>query len=180
MSEINLCKMTKSLARIYYRDFQNDPVMFTDPAKFQPYVYSPERSDACVDRYASLGREFLAVMLDGRPIGEVVLKNFDREAKSCTLGIHLQNDAVKDCGYGTAAEILALEYAFGTLGMETVYADALSRNARSQHVLKKVGFVKTHTDDAFHYYRCDRSGWHSPRLGQIPKEPLEEASAVAP
>lgn len=162
MSSIKLCKMTRGLARAYYQGFEMDPDLFMDPAAFQPYVYSEQKSDATVERYERLGRVFLAVMRDGTPIGEVILKKIDQERKHCTLGICLQNDSVKGRGYGTQAEILALEYAFDEMGMETVYADALRGNTRSQHVLKKVGFVETHEDDAFIYYRCDRSVWRKP------------------
>lgn len=103
-------------------------------------------------------------MLDQEPIGEIVLKNIDMEAKHCTLGIHMKNDSFKNQGYGTCAEILALQYAFQELGMVTVFADAVLKNARSQHVLKKVGFMETHRDDTFHYYRCDSANWCLPQL----------------
>ena len=90
-------------------------------------------------------------------MGELQLKHLDPENRTCTLSIHLQNDAVKSRGYGTAAEKLALEYAFVTLGLEAVYADAAAGNLRSQHVLEKAGFVFLQEDDGFRYYRCSRS-----------------------
>lgn len=161
---IRLCKMTKELARQYYKLFEMDPDMFMDMSKFQPYIYSEERCDATVERYQQLGRVYLAVMLDKEPIGEVILKNIDKEKKHCTLGIHMRNDSVKNKGYGTQAEILALQYAFHELGMVTVFADAILKNARSQHVLKKVGFIETHQDETFHYYRCDKANWKAPKL----------------
>ena len=71
------------------------------------------------------------------------------------MGIHLQNDAVKEKGYGTQAERLILQYAFNELGMVAVNADAVLKNTRSQHVLEKVGFCYTHEDDTFKYYRCE-------------------------
>ena len=70
---------------------------------------------------------------------------------------------IYDQGFGTQAEILALEYAFQNLKMEIVYADALLNNHRSQHVLMKAGFRETHRDDAFVYYRCDRADCHDCR-----------------
>lgn len=164
MNHIKLCKMTKELARTYYQGFELDPDLFLDWSKFQPYVYSPEKSDATVDRYQQLGRVFLAVMRNDTPIGEVILKAIDHEQKHCTLGISLQSDSVKGLGYGTRAEILALEYAFEQMGMETVFADTILTNTRSQHVLEKVGFVETVSDDTFRYYRCDKSLWKRPEL----------------
>lgn len=154
-----LAPMTKELARQYYSEFVMDPDLFLDPKDFRPYVYSPESSDARVERYASLGRVFLAVMLDGTPIGEVVLKKIDQEQKCCTMGISLVNDRYKNRGIGTEAEKLTLRYAFEQMDMETVFADALITNLRSRHVLKKVGFREIRQDAEFVYYRCDKATW---------------------
>ena len=156
---ISLTPMTIELARQYYSEFVMDPDLFLDPKDYKPYVYSPESSDERVQRYAALGRIFLAVTLDGKPIGEVVLKQIDHGQKCCTMGISLVNDRYKNQGFGTAAEKLTLRYAFEQVGMETVYADAVITNLRSRHVLEKAGFHETHTDGKFAYYRCDKHTW---------------------
>lgn len=162
---MNICLkvMTKELCREYFQKFELDPSLFADLRKYKPYVYSEAECDAYYERYRQLGRVHLAVMLGDEPIGELVLKNLDLEKQRCTLGISLKCDSYKNKGYGTQAEILALEYAFSELGMETVYADALLMNKRSQHVLKKVGFVEINHDDMFRYYRCDKSTWQRPQ-----------------
>lgn len=152
---IHLCKMTTALAKDYFRNFAYDPDVFMDGQELKTYVYSDAHAEQMVQRQAERNRVYLAVMLNGRPIGEIILKKIHEPVDSCTLGVHLQNDAVKNKGYGTQAEILALGYAFETLGLKTVYADALKKNTRSQHVLQKVGFVKTGEDKSFIYYRCD-------------------------
>lgn len=159
MSQITLTPMTKALAREYYREFIPDPDLFLDKSRYKPYIYSPEHSDARVERYEALGRIFLAVMLEDKPVGEIVLKNIDREAMCCTMGISLVNDTYKNKGLGTAAERLILKYAFEQLNMQTVFADAVITNERSRHVLEKVGFRETHRSDTFVYYRCDRNHW---------------------
>ena len=164
MLNIRLCKMTKSLCRQFYNGFTNDPDIFMDLSRFVTYVYSPERADTYWQRHQDLGRIHLAMMLDDEPIGEVVLKNIDLTKRCCTMGIHMKNDSVKNRGYGTAGEILVLLYAFNELQMEKVYADAILKNTRSQHVLKKVGFIETHKDEQFIYYRCDKYGWTPPSL----------------
>ena len=50
-------------------------------------------------------------------------------------------------------------YAFDEMKMDTVFADSVLKNTRSQHVLQKVGFSETHRDEHFVYYRCDRESW---------------------
>lgn len=163
---MNICltKMTKDLARSYFQRFQLDPALFLDITKYKPYVYNEEQCDAMVERYRLQGRVYFAVMLDGEPIGEVVLKNIDHTGSHCTMGISMRSDEFKNKGYGTQAEILAVRYAFDELGLNTVFADTLIHNDRSQHVLKKVGFTETHRDDAFIYYRCDKDTWKDPLL----------------
>lgn len=154
MGEVSLCRMTRELCHELYRDWQNDPAIYMDMEQFEPYRYS----EAAVDRYFASkqipSRVFFAIMNDGRPIGELQLKSIDRERGECTLSIHLQNDSVKGHGYGTAAEKLALQYAFDTLGMHVVNADTVLKNTRSQHVLEKVGFQYVAEKDGFKYYRC--------------------------
>ena len=154
--------MTRDLCHLYFREFQHDPALFADKTKFHPYIYDPAQCDAYFDRYVQLGRIHWAVMLEDEPIGEVILKNIDRAAKCCTLGICMKNDRFKGKGFGTAAEILALEYAFTELEMEIVYADALLDNTRSRHVLTKVGFTETHRDETFQYYACSQNTWKRP------------------
>lgn len=154
---ITLELMTRELCHKLYRDFQNDPDIYQDMTKFTPFVYSEAWVDTYFDRQAAKQRIHLAVMLDGQPIGEVLLKEIDRESSSCVLGIHLQNDAIKGKGYGTRAEALAVEYAFERLGLTTVYADTVRKNTRSQHVLEKVGFRFTHEDELFRYYEITKA-----------------------
>ena len=161
---ICLCPMTKELAREYFRGFVVDPALFLPGQEYRPYVYTEEKADAAVDRHLSLGRVYLAVMRDREPIGEIVLKNIDSEKHHCTIGISLRSDDVKNRGYGTEAEIQALHYAFKQIGMETVFADSIIQNTRSQNVLEKVGFIESHRDDSFIYYRCDVDRWTDPKI----------------
>ena len=150
--KVYLQKMTKELARRYFSRFEIDPALFADIRQFRPYIYNEAACDETVERYRKLGRVYLAVMLEDEPIGELVLKNINRDEQHCTLGITMRSDEFKNKGYGTQAELLALDYAFHTMGLSTVYADSLIGNTRSQHVLEKVGFRETGRDEAFVYY----------------------------
>ncbi|MEE1328530.1 MAG: GNAT family N-acetyltransferase [Oscillospiraceae bacterium] len=152
---IRLCKMTKELCRAYFRDFVNDPNVYEDLSQFRAYEYSDSHVDEYWQKQQSLDRSHLAIMLDDKPIGEIIFKRIDRNERTCTLSIHLQNDNVKNQGYGTRAEILALDFAFRELNMISVYADAIHKNRRSQHVLEKVGFQMVGQDDTFLYYCCN-------------------------
>jgi len=154
--DITLTPMTRALCHEYFRSFENDPDIFIDMSLFVPYKYVPEQVDQYFERQQAPDRAMFMVMLDGQPVGEVGFKHIDRGGKECELTIHLQSDRVKNRGVGTAAERLALDYAFGELGMETVNANAVLKNKRSQHLLEKVGFTFVREDETFRHYVCKR------------------------
>ena len=155
MEKVTLCPMTRELCHALYRNWQNDPAVYADPAVCAPYHYDAAQVDQYYDAKQEPDRIFLAILLEDRVIGEIHLKRIDREKGECALGIHLQSDAVKEKGYGTRAEKLALRYAFDTLGLRAVEADALIGNTRSQHVLEKAGFTRVGEDERFRDYRCE-------------------------
>lgn len=167
MDEIRLVPMKRALLHEYYQGFAMDADLFMDMRDFRPFVYEPARVDAYYEKLcAQRDRVDLLILLGRKPIGEIALKHVDLTAKQCELSVHLQNDAVKNRGYGTQAERLILEYAFGTLGMETVLADSVLKNERSQHVLEKLGFRECGRDDRFVCYRLCRSEWMRAAAGE--------------
>ena len=156
MEEITLIPMDRELCHEFYRGFVNDPDIFMDMGRFYEFKYDPQWADNYFDRQMARGRALFAVMLAGEPIGEVKLWDIDREKRECKLGIHLQSDAVKGRGFGTRAEIMAVEYAFRELGLDRVLANAVLKNTRSQHVLQKAGFRFTHQDGHLRWYSRER------------------------
>lgn len=166
MMENHLCKdtvslipMTEELCHIYFRGFQHDEAIFMDMSNFAPYRYKKESVGAFFLRQTAPDRRYFAIMVEGQPIGELVLKRIDFESSCCTMGIHLQNDIVKGKGYGTRAERLALRYAFTELKLQTVYADTVRKNTRSRHVLEKVGFELIGADEMFFYFKMERENF---------------------
>lgn len=160
-SRISLCEVTRERLHEYYRGFVSDPDLFMDMSRFFYYQYDPDRIDAYFDaRKPSADRRDFMILNGPAAIGELSLKHIDYETGECELSVHLQNDSVKNKGYGTIAERLALRYAFETLNLKTVLADATLKNKRSQHVLEKVGFSFVREDDIFKYYRCERASFY--------------------
>ena len=150
---VSLKLMTRQMCHEFYKGFRNDPAI----GHYYEYVYTPEIADRYFETNSVTDRKLFAIMVGDRIVGECKLKNIDLQKRECSMGIHLQNDAVKEKGYGTQAERLILRYAFEELGMVAVNADAALKNTRSQHVLEKVGFRYTHEDDTFKYYRCENN-----------------------
>ena len=156
MKEISLCIMTRELCHELYKSWENDPAIYMDMNLFTTYQYDENAVNSYFESKQNPSRILFAIMKDGRPIGELQLKQINRENKECALSIHMQNDTVKGHGYGTCAERLALQYAFDILGMTAVNADTVIKNTRSQHVLEKIGFQYIREQDGFKYYRCVR------------------------
>ena len=157
--------MTRELFHELFRGFQYDPCMFMAMELYErcrQAPYSKEATDARYDNRMAMDDQLtFAVMLGEAVIGELVIKHIDREKKQCELGIHLINDSVKDKGYGTAAERLAIEYAFMALGMETVLADCIVKNARSRHIVEKLGFDLIEEKDGFRYYKLEKEKYYA-------------------
>lgn len=156
---IELQPMTRARMHELYRGFSFDPDTFMDMSlyeKYKVYQYDAQKVDALFDRRAQENSVAFAVMLDGCVIGEVGLRHIDADRRECELSVHLQNDSVKNKGYGTRAEQLAVAYAFDELGMEHILADSIVKNTRSQHVLEKLGFQFLCEADGFRKYRLDK------------------------
>ena len=159
--EIRLAPMTREYMHELFRGFVYDPDIFLDLSLYEKARqggYSPQAVDALFERQSGQeDRLSFAVLLGENVIGQVDLKHINPVAKSCELSIHLQSDAVKNKGYGTQAEQLAIVYAFDTLGMEHILADSVEKNHRSQQVLEKLGFALMGEENGFKQYRLDKT-----------------------
>ena len=159
--DIRLAPMTREYMHELFQGFVYDPDTFLDMSlyeKVKSSAYDPRRVDAMYDKHSrEEDRRSFAVLRGETVIGQVDLKHIDPREKTCELSINLQNDAVKNKGYGTRAERLAIAYAFDTLGMETVLADCVEKNHRSRHVLEKLGFTLVREENGFKYYRMNRT-----------------------
>jgi RimJ/RimL family protein N-acetyltransferase len=150
---VSLVSYTSKSWHEFYYSFVPDPIMDATP-----YIYDYERVESAYKaRMSDNTREYFAIVHDGKSIGQIYLKHIDLESKTSSFGIALADDSVKGRGFGTEAINLLINYAFRDLGLVTVFADTLLHNTRSQHVLKKVGFMFTHEDDMFKHYRIDQN-----------------------
>lgn len=73
-------------------------------------------------------------------VGSVYLRDIDMQNKKCEYGIFIGEDACRGKGVGTAAARLALDYAFGTLGLNRVYLRVFADNIRAMKSYEKAGF----------------------------------------
>jgi tellurite methyltransferase len=161
MVTISLLPYTKERVHEFYKEYIPDAMIFSKDDDITPFVYREDK----VERYYETkvldpSRRYFAICLGIKVIGEIQLKYIDFEKKCATLSIILANDSVKGYGYGTQAEYVLLNYAFEELGLDIVYADAVHRNKRSQHVLGKLGFIFSHEDELLRYYEIHKGDFH--------------------
>ena len=156
---VYLCKMTKAKMHEFYRAFSYDPAAMSENDNSR-YIYDAATVDTYFEKHMRQGKIHFAIMLGDTVIGDVYLKNINSIDRFCTIAIHMANDTYKGHGYGTQAEKLILAYAFQELEMQVVYADTLVKNARSRHVLEKVGFSEIRRDNQSIYYEYHKSNWN--------------------
>lgn len=152
---VTLIPMTAEMYHQYFMEYDNDPDLYLDQSKYIHYEYSAEKVDQYIRRQIDKKRIPLAIVAGSEIVGELIIKDIVPH-ESAVIGIAMKNAAYKDRGFGTAAEKIAVKYIFDTLNIPIVFADTIRTNVRSQHVLEKVGFVFTHEDENFKYYRIDR------------------------
>lgn len=152
---VHLLPMTAEMYHAYFQEYQNDPDLYLDKAKYAEYVYDPERVNRYIQRQIDLNRVCLAIMEGDNMAGELILKNIEPRT-AATLSICMKNDTYKNRGLGTQAERLTIQYVFHDLDIPVLYADALLNNTRSQRVLEKAGFQRVRTEGNFMYYQIER------------------------
>jgi RimJ/RimL family protein N-acetyltransferase len=81
---------------------------------------------------------------DGSFIGWCGLTRWNPDYRSASLG-YCFDDAAWGHGYATEAARAVLRWAFGTLDLNRVQAEADTRNVASARVLEKLGFVREGT-----------------------------------
>lgn len=104
----------------------------------------PKRADRFLATCRRLAEEGsgarVVVERDGAFLGWVGLSDWNPEHRSVRLGFVLGADA-SGRGYATEAARALLGWAFATLPLHRVQAEADTRNAASARVLEKLGFV---------------------------------------
>ncbi|WP_298935838.1 GNAT family protein [uncultured Ruegeria sp.] len=93
------------------------------------------------------GHPFAKIIIcDGGPVGQVRLHSLDREDKRARLAIGLFAEEHLGRGIGRKAVRLALDHAFGDMGLHRVDLRVLSFNKRAIRCYASCGFVHEGTE----------------------------------
>ncbi len=145
---ITLKPFTREECHNFYKGYIADRQM-TDDA----FVYDLKKIDDYYSRKTSQkNRIIFSIFREKNVIGEIQLKYINTKNAHATMSIILKDDSVKNKGYGTEAEKLIVKYAFEKLNLKKIYADTTTRNARSIHILKKIGFEHIKDENKMCYF----------------------------
>lgn len=76
-----------------------------------------------------------------RDIGSCFVKNINAEQREAEIGIFIGEDSARGKGYAKYAIAELLKFAYGELGMETIFLLVLDTNEVARIVYEKLGFT---------------------------------------
>ncbi|MDF2606398.1 MAG: acetyltransferase [Bacillales bacterium] len=108
------------------------------------------------ENYIKYGKETLylfAIEVNNEVVGRVELGRVDYNNKSGAVGIVIGKELHRNCGYGTKALLLILNFAFNELNLNRVFTEVYSFNMASQNLMERVGFYLEGTmrQNEFHF-----------------------------
>jgi ribosomal-protein-alanine N-acetyltransferase len=100
------------------------------------------RIDEVIDESARGQRHYWTIRVDGALAGDISISHIQRGAlQNANLG-YLVDVAFRGRGVATAAVRLAVEHAFGEVGLHRLEAGVMPSNVASQRVLERAGFTR--------------------------------------
>lgn len=122
----NFCPLDSEVARL-----TGSPAHFTREAVVSFYLNCLDADD----RY-----DFLLIAPDGRIIGESVINEMDREARSANYRVCIFH--AEECGRGIGTWMVKAtrDFAFGDLRLHRLFLNVLSINPRAERVYRNAGF----------------------------------------
>jgi diamine N-acetyltransferase len=100
-------------------------------------------------------RKTFAIEADGIHVGNLGLKEIDRERGKAELFIEIGEEEYRGRGVGKAAMTILLDHVFFNMGFSEVCLEVLEFNGPALSLYKQLGFQTSH-----------RSGWHYDQNGR--------------
>jgi RimJ/RimL family protein N-acetyltransferase len=124
--------------------WHNDPSLYQTLVGPFRYVSLPAEEAWLRQKQAFSHQEVnLAICLpaDSRHVGNIYLREIDWIARHAEVSMFIAEAEERSKGYGTAALRLAIQHAFGDLGLLRLYAFVLEENEPIRRVLDRCSFV---------------------------------------
>ncbi len=108
-------------------------------------VFTPAGHEKWIDTMVETGKVVQLIICekaDMRPVGSVYFRDIDRVKKEAEYGIFIGEDDVIGKGYGSETARLAVQYAFGELGLNKLVLRAFMDNGPAVRSYEQAGFRK--------------------------------------
>ena len=115
-----------------------------------------------------------------RPVGSVYFRDIDREKKEAEYGIFIGEDDAVGKGYGSETARLAVEYAFGEMGLEKLVLRVFTDNEAAVRSYEQAGFVRESVLEAVECSDGEKKDMFFMTLTKGKKEKREKISFVIP
>jgi RimJ/RimL family protein N-acetyltransferase len=106
----------------------------------------------------------ICLLADDRRIGNVALRNIDRENGAAEMSIVITDKASQGQGLGTDALNCLVDFGFGELRLERIYLHVFDYNPRAMRSYEKAGFK---TDAVLRHSRFHQGRHHDVHLMAI-------------
>lgn len=105
-------------------------------------LFTKESHENWLKNFVETGKvaQFI-ILLDGKSVGSVYLRDIDYDKKSAEYGIFIGEESARGKGVGTKSAELILEYAFGELKLKKVFLRVYKDNPGAIKSYEKAGFV---------------------------------------
>ena len=105
-------------------------------------LFTKESHEYWLKNFVETGKvaQFI-ILLDGKGVGSVYLRDIDPEERSAEYGIFIGEESARGKGVGTKSARLILEYAFNDLKLEKIFLRVYKDNAGAVKSYEKAGFV---------------------------------------
>ncbi len=140
---ITIKEMSQKEMRALWRKYSPAP-----ESGEKPYVYNEEIVDSAFEKISERMESeptFGIFTKNNEIVGMVIIERIVVSEKRCELRLMLANENYRNKGFGTEALLLAKKYILNSLGLNRIYADVSTNNARMQAVMKKCGFMHSKT-----------------------------------
>lgn len=118
----------------------------TDPKISQYMEYrgeiTPEMQECWFQKISRSGSDFFFLMVvDGKEIGLINVKDVDWDKKTGETGIFIWDDDYLNSDYGIRFVIAIHDFSFEQLGLESLHGHTLAGNKRANRLNKAMGYV---------------------------------------
>ncbi|MCG9910629.1 MAG: GNAT family N-acetyltransferase [Flavobacteriales bacterium] len=140
------------------RVWRNSPEV-SSQMEYRDFI-STEMQQKWLERIQNNRYAYFMIYSDQVQVGMIHLAQINSEEKTAESGLFIGNLLFIGTGVALAASLLLLDYAFDTLGLETIRAKVKQDNIQAEQYNRLLGFQKTtETGTGFYIWELSRQAY---------------------